>query len=108
MCRGLELDATYYIERVLLPPLSRILNLLGADVEQWYKTMPRPKLVAAAPFGEPEAAKAAAKKKRKLLSKLTDHFQSDLCFLCQASTDKGVSHRPLRSLDPLADTLTPP
>jgi DNA polymerase zeta len=89
-CSGLELDATYYIERVLLPPLSRILNLLGADVEQWYRTMPKPKLVTAAPFGDSEIQKAAAKKKKKLLAKLTDHFQSDLCFLCQAPTDKGA------------------
>lgn len=87
---GLELDSNYYLERVLLPPLSRVLNLLGADVEQWFKTMPRPKLVTAPPFGDPAIQKAAAKKRKKQVSKLTDHYRSDLCFLCGIYTDKGA------------------
>ncbi|KAG2023486.1 delta DNA polymerase [Coprinopsis cinerea AmutBmut pab1-1] len=39
--KTLELDAEYYIERVLIPPLERIFNLVGADVKQWYQELPR-------------------------------------------------------------------
>ncbi|KAG5221893.1 recovery protein [Salix suchowensis] len=30
-----QLDAEYYITRVLIPPLERIFNLVGADVRRW-------------------------------------------------------------------------
>ncbi|RCK64703.1 DNA polymerase zeta catalytic subunit [Candida viswanathii] len=38
-----ELDAEYYITRVLIPPLERIFNLIGVDVQGWYKQMPKSK-----------------------------------------------------------------
>lgn len=38
---NLHLDAKYYIEKVLIPPLERIFNLMGADVHSWYATMSR-------------------------------------------------------------------
>ncbi|WVQ71759.1 hypothetical protein IAR50_001300 [Cryptococcus sp. DSM 104548] len=41
--RSLAIDAEYYIRNLLIPPLSRIFNLVGADVEEWYDTMPRTK-----------------------------------------------------------------
>ncbi|ODN98467.1 DNA polymerase zeta subunit [Cryptococcus wingfieldii CBS 7118] len=41
--RSLGIDAEYYIRNLLIPPLSRIFNLVGADVEEWYDTMPRTK-----------------------------------------------------------------
>ncbi|KAI5961013.1 REV3 [Candida pseudojiufengensis] len=37
----LMLDYEYYITRMLIPPLERIFNLLGADVKGWYKEMPK-------------------------------------------------------------------
>ncbi|KAF4549285.1 DNA polymerase family B-like protein 2 [Elsinoe fawcettii] len=36
-----ELDAEYYINKNLIPPLERIFNLVGANVRQWYEDMPR-------------------------------------------------------------------
>lgn len=41
--RSLGIDAEYYIRNLLIPPLSRIFNLVGADVEGWFDTMPRTK-----------------------------------------------------------------
>ncbi|CAX43100.1 DNA polymerase zeta catalytic subunit, putative [Candida dubliniensis CD36] len=35
-----SLDYTYYITRVLIPPLERIFNLIGVDVNSWYREMP--------------------------------------------------------------------
>ncbi|KAL1796931.1 hypothetical protein ACET3X_005471 [Alternaria dauci] len=37
----LELDADYYINKNLIPPLERIFNLVGANVRQWYDEMPK-------------------------------------------------------------------
>ncbi|KAI5284072.1 DNA polymerase zeta, partial [Ascosphaera aggregata] len=41
---GMTLDAHYYISKNLIPSLSRILNLVGADVSRWYYDMPRVRL----------------------------------------------------------------
>lgn len=38
---ALALDSSYYIRRKLIPPLSRIFNLVGANVLQWYEAMPK-------------------------------------------------------------------
>ena len=35
------LDANYYIEKKIIPPLERIFNLVGANVRQWYYEMPK-------------------------------------------------------------------
>ncbi|KAI6031825.1 hypothetical protein BKA83DRAFT_90935 [Pisolithus microcarpus] len=37
----MQIDAVYYIEKVLIPPLERIFNLVGADVRAWYEEMPK-------------------------------------------------------------------
>lgn len=38
---SLVLDYEYYIQRVIIPPLERLFNLLGANVREWYTHMPR-------------------------------------------------------------------
>ncbi|XP_063988872.1 uncharacterized protein LOC135168522 [Diachasmimorpha longicaudata] len=37
---GLRPNAIYYITRVIIPPLNRCLNLMGVDVNTWYREMP--------------------------------------------------------------------
>lgn len=37
----MELDYEYYITRVLIPPLERIFNLMGVNIKEWYRDMPR-------------------------------------------------------------------
>lgn len=37
----MELDFEYYITRVLIPPLERVLNLIGVKVREWYTLMPK-------------------------------------------------------------------
>lgn len=39
--RSLELDSDYYITRVLVPPLQRVFGLVGADVKEWERGVPR-------------------------------------------------------------------
>lgn len=36
-----QLDADYYINKNLIPPLERIFNLVGANVRGWYDEMPK-------------------------------------------------------------------
>ena len=38
----MHLDAEYYISKVLIPPLERFFNLVGANVRSWYEEMPKP------------------------------------------------------------------
>lgn len=37
---GLRPNTIYYITRVIIPPLNRCLNLMGVDVNAWYREMP--------------------------------------------------------------------
>jgi DNA polymerase zeta len=37
----LILDYDYYITRVLIPPIARIFNLIGADIGAWYRELPK-------------------------------------------------------------------
>lgn len=36
-----ELDDQYYIDKVLVPPLERVFNLIGVDVRKWVSEMPK-------------------------------------------------------------------
>ena len=38
---ALRLNMSYYIRKQILPAVSRLLNLVGADVEHWFAIMPR-------------------------------------------------------------------
>ena len=37
----LVLDYEYYITRVLIPPIARVFNLIGADISAWYNELPK-------------------------------------------------------------------
>lgn len=41
LMQPVRLDYDYYITRVLIPPLERIFNLVGADIRGWYRELPR-------------------------------------------------------------------
>lgn len=38
---GMVLDSDYYINKVLIPPLERIFNLVGVDIRSWVKEIPQ-------------------------------------------------------------------
>ncbi|CAA7265792.1 unnamed protein product [Cyclocybe aegerita] len=61
----IQLDAMYYITRVLIPPLERIFNLMGADVKQWFNEIPR--------FSVPELV---SPRKAKAIKPTTEYPQS--------------------------------
>ena len=75
----LRLDAIYYITRVLIPPLERIFNLVGADVRQWYDEMPKtlvPELVS------PRKPKAMPPPTEADETNIGGHFMSTQCLSC--------------------------
>lgn len=79
-----QLDATYYISRVLIPPLERIFNLVGADVRQWYNEMP--KTIQQEPVS-PSKARAEEGTLDRL--NINEHFRSTQCVVCGEYASEG-------------------
>jgi DNA polymerase zeta len=74
-----EIDAEYYISRVLIPPLARILNLVGADVQQWFADMAKTQAL------EPSSPNKVAFQEHPLTpgrSDLEEHFENPQCVIC--------------------------
>jgi DNA polymerase zeta len=76
-----ELDAEYYINKNLIPPLERIFNLVGANVRAWYDEMPKVQRIRM--LGGPslggDATTGAAAKKRTMES----YMGSSHCLVCR-------------------------
>lgn len=86
-----HLDAAYYISRVLIPPLERIFNLVGADVRSWYDEMPK-----ALRADQPDPLLLSPRKLKKNVDaanalKIDEHFSTTHCILCGALTSEGTS-----------------
>ncbi|OBZ79777.1 DNA polymerase zeta catalytic subunit [Grifola frondosa] len=87
-----RLDAAYYISRVLIPPLERVFNLVGADVRSWYDDMPKTQRAdqpTDAVLLSPRKAKSAATSAAAAW-KIDDHFTSSHCMVCSALTPGGL------------------
>ena len=87
-----SLDATYYITKVLIPPLDRIFRLVGADVQSWYDEMP--KILRA------EKHKVSALEREELpfrrfnMNRVTidEHFHVDRCAVCGCTNTSRMLH----------------
>lgn len=78
---------------MLIPPLERVFNLVGADVRGWYDEMPKSVRV------EPEdATNPSPRGQREAVddekSKIVDHFRSCRCLVCHSITAEGESSNP--------------
>ena len=98
MTRQLRIDASYYISRVLIPPLERIFNLVGADVRAWYDEMPKTITV-----DERDPLALSPKKRAPVHTarlKIDEHFHSTRCLTCGHTASDGESwHRPCSALN---------
>ena len=77
----MRLDAAYYISRVLIPPLERIFNLVGANVRTWYDEMPKTikaDRIDPMTFSPKKTRKDAGTNRFKI----DEHFQSSKCLVC--------------------------
>lgn len=77
----LELDAEYYINKNIIPPLERIFNLVGANVRQWYEEMPKIQRIRRI-----EGAASAAGKDAKGKT-LESYMKSSSCIVCKSKLD---------------------
>ena len=93
----LSIDAEYYIRNLLIPPLSRIFNLVGADVENWYDSMPRTKRAGKYDFRPTTASTGGGMsggghgsgKSGKM--RIDSHFKSSHCVVCGLESATGES-----------------
>lgn len=101
-CSRLQLDALYYITRVLIPPLGRVFNLVGADVKQWFAEMPKTSNAA------PELGLASPGRHKKVESgdddepppspsrrDLEEHLENNQCLVCGEVAFAGMSRHKL-------------
>ncbi|KIO33534.1 hypothetical protein M407DRAFT_65394, partial [Tulasnella calospora MUT 4182] len=78
-----QLDAHYYIEHQLIPPLERVFNLVGANVALWYAEMPKVARPLMPEFLAPERRIADAKAgPSKPKFTIDEHFKSASCIVC--------------------------
>ncbi|KAJ3890133.1 hypothetical protein GG344DRAFT_50208 [Lentinula edodes] len=81
-----QLDATYYISRVLIPPLERIFNLVGADVPQWYHEMPKARQI--------EVASPSKRGRPQVIEldqyNINEHFDRSECLICGCPALQGL------------------
>lgn len=81
---ALKVNADYYISRVIIPPLNRCLMLVGANVHNWFTSMPRrqaPSLPSALPSGVKKAT-------------ISQYFATVSCAVCHdQSCTSGVCDR---------------
>lgn len=84
-----ELDAEYYINKNLIPPLERIFNLVGANVRQWYDEMPKVQRIRM--LGGPKEGEAAGRSRKTMES----YMGSSLCLVCRTKLAPGSEELPL-------------
>ena len=86
----------YYITQVLLPPLERVFNLVGADVRSWYDEMPKSLRVE-----QEDTISLSPRKQKEVMdderSKIVDHFRSCHCLVCHSMTTEGEISTDLES-----------
>jgi len=88
-----QLDSVYYITRVLIPPLERIFNLVGADVRAWYDEMPRTVRVDQADGStslSPKKTLAESAGPSGDRPKINDHFRASQCLICTGTAYEGI------------------
>jgi hypothetical protein len=81
-----HIDAGYYISRVLIPPLERIFNLVGADARRWYDDMPKSIRIQPDSFSPTKIKPDTGVPNRPNIDK---HFRSSQCLICGALASDG-------------------
>ncbi|XP_071136539.1 uncharacterized protein [Mytilus edulis] len=77
---SLRINVTYYITKQILPPVGRILSLLGIDVFSWYIDMP--KIIRVVPHS------VIPSENRK--GTISQYFSSSNCPVCEKATNQNI------------------
>lgn len=96
---GLRPNAIYYITRVIIPPLNRCFNLMGVEVNNWFKEMPHRQVI------ENPSVLPTDKQKQTIFQ----YFGNVICVICETSSSKCIcnscSEKPTETLIILHEKL---
>uniref|UniRef100_A0A1B0DQ16 DNA polymerase n=1 Tax=Phlebotomus papatasi TaxID=29031 RepID=A0A1B0DQ16_PHLPP len=85
---GLKINAFYYIQKVIIPPLNRCLLLIGVDVNDWFANMPRTATFLPAVATESTLFKGKGEAKKSTISQ---YFATRSCAAgCGNQTNHGI------------------
>ncbi|KAI9322888.1 hypothetical protein BX666DRAFT_1899270 [Dichotomocladium elegans] len=82
---SLLLDGEYYIRKQIIPPLSRVFNLVGVDINAWYDEMPKQQkasALASARYPTREISPAARR--------IDQYYASSHCVVCRCLTKNAI------------------
>ncbi|XP_052841723.1 DNA polymerase zeta catalytic subunit isoform X1 [Drosophila gunungcola] len=89
---GHKINAIYYITKAIIPPLNRCLLLIGANVHDWFASLPRKLLMTPAVGTANELAGARVAK-----STISQYFSTTSCVIdCGRQTKAGICPECLR------------
>lgn len=85
-----RLDSEYYIIKTLIPPLQRFFQLLGVDINDWYRSMPRPnQSLMSSDFDEAKSLHAIVKRKSCLRCNKEVHPNHVTCICDTCRSDRS-------------------
>ncbi|KAI9144807.1 hypothetical protein BKA69DRAFT_1054554 [Paraphysoderma sedebokerense] len=77
--KTLRLNSEYYITKQIIPPLERVFNLIGVDIQSWYASMPR--VFRVMQVGPSHNAAG---------STLEQYYSTTSCIICEQATRNGI------------------
>ncbi|KAI9260852.1 hypothetical protein EDC94DRAFT_519975 [Helicostylum pulchrum] len=83
---ALKLDAEYYIRKQIIPPLNRVFNLMGVDIESWYDAMPRSQKAEALALARTDQFQ------NRKITRIDQYYASSHCIVCRQITENGKSN----------------
>lgn len=84
----LSLDADYYINKTLIPPLDRFFNIVGASTLKWYEDMPKKRR-----FEFFQAAVSRATTSTTNQTTLKSYMSSSFCIVCKSRHTSSETSR---------------
>ncbi|XP_008215763.1 DNA polymerase zeta catalytic subunit [Nasonia vitripennis] len=81
---GLRPNATYYVTKVIIPPLNRCLKLIGVDAYTWYMEMPHRQALNRL------QGPALLNANRKQKTTISQYLCNATCPSCGQSCDRGI------------------
>ncbi|XP_018800849.1 PREDICTED: DNA polymerase zeta catalytic subunit isoform X1 [Bactrocera latifrons] len=88
---GLKINAIYYITKAIIPPLNRCLLLIGADVNEWFASLPRKLLIVPPVSTANKLAFNVEPANHAKKSTISQYFSATNCIAnCGRQTKQGI------------------
>ncbi|ORY22294.1 DNA/RNA polymerase, partial [Neocallimastix californiae] len=82
---GYKIHSSYYIMKQIIPPLNRLFKIIGLDISQWYKQMPRIQTI------DIYTNSQRVTNQYKGISTIDKYYLTNNCILCNSfSGNKGT------------------